>query len=186
MPAWIHYRTFLKNLRREMEEKSKHNLIILITEAAKALNTSQRSGLCPSAPCNFLSEILLATYHMSTYWQSFRTQAKHHLLHQILPDSSSQRSLFPEPQHHHLSRLSPHLDSVTCESCLFHCWENSSWDKYKGYNLSWLFHRHFIHKLKFMSLNHSKVKGMNLREKGWVCIMYLISSWLGYMWQIRH
>lgn len=87
-----------------MEEKSKHNLIILIIEAAKVLNTSQHSGLCASAPCNFLSEILLATYHMSKYWQSFRTQVKHPLLHQILPDSSNQRSLFPKPQHHHLSR----------------------------------------------------------------------------------
>lgn len=94
MPAWIYYRTFWKNLRRRKKKKSKHNLIILITEAAKALNTSWRVGLCAFAPCNVPSEILLATYHTSKHWQSFRAQGNHLLLHQILPDSCSRDHSF--------------------------------------------------------------------------------------------
>lgn len=61
------------------KKKSKHNLIILIMEAAKVLSMSLNSGLCAFAPCNFLPEILLATYHMSKYCRSFRTPAKHRL-----------------------------------------------------------------------------------------------------------
>lgn len=78
-----------KKRDREKKKKSKHNLIILITEAAKAFKTSWCAGLCAFTPCNVPSEILLATYHTSKYWQSFRAQGNHLLLHQILPDSCS-------------------------------------------------------------------------------------------------
>lgn len=90
MSACTCYRTFLKTFFKK--SKLKHNLIILIIEAAN-VPFPMFSRLCAFAPWHFLPEILLATYHMSKSCQSFKTQVKHLLLHHIFPKASSQ-SLF--------------------------------------------------------------------------------------------
>lgn len=167
MPAWIYYRTFLKNLRRRKKKKSKHNLIILITEAAKELSTSWSAGLCAFAPCNVPSEILLATYHTSKHWQSFRAQDNHLLLlHQILPDSCSRDH---SSLNHSIttsrwfSYIQLYINLVFPVTDKIHHGNNC-----KGHNLCLCYFVGTIShiKLKFIiSLNIQKAKSKNIREK---------------------
>lgn len=106
-------------------KKNRNNLIILIMEAAKVLSMSLDSGLCAFAPCNFLTKILLATYHMSKYCRSFRTRAKHCLLYQILPDSCSQRS-FSSLNHSITTSQGDFLTEIQlCISLIFPLWRKS-------------------------------------------------------------
>lgn len=165
--------------KRDGKKKSKHNLIILITETAKALNTSWSVGLCAFAPCNVPSEILLATYHTSKHWQSFRAQVNHLLLHQILPDScsrdhSSLNHSITTSRWFSYIQLYINLVFPVTEKIHHNC---------KGHNLCLCYFVGTIShiKLKFIiSLNIQKPKSKNLREKikGQVIMMYLISSWL--------
>lgn len=102
------------------------------------------------APCNFLSKILLATYHTSKYCQCLSTQVKHNLPHQILPESSSQRSL-SSLNHSITTSQGDFLTKIQLYgSRIFPLRRNSSQEElHRAQFVSWLFRRHhFMQKLK--------------------------------------
>lgn len=132
------------------------------------LSTSWSAGLYAFAPCNVPSEILLATYHTSKHWQSFRAQVNHLLLllHQILPDSCSRAH---SSLNHSIttsrwfSYIQLYINLVFPVTEKIHHGNNC-----KGHNLCLCcFVGTISHiKLKFIiSLNIQKAKSKNLREK---------------------